>query len=1398
MLVSWKHTEADSDGVSGLLKFLIENVENDHKTLLKYNIDLIKAVTELWGPIIKIPFDILLNKLNSETGLKIADIILANNLAPWGDTMSDMKTFLKKLLSLLETQNYRLVARVLGKSLNFMKNNFEACLEKFEPIVTKKLKKLEANKSMYCLECVSEFYGSIIQDWFLVKFIYLIEKHTSEFRSLILKLFLKRTDRLRAISDFRNFEFKRLLRDTRSNVQTLCLDIILNTIDSFTADMLKCLPVQLSPVQTDGNDKSKAIMYKILVKVYNKYKSSGEKIEIVATCRSMLLLGLKENGAEIEEVVIDFWRGNDNIPNEIYSRFEYLLSDMYSPNSEKEYLGYFTMFLLTLIKDKEEFHENICDFKPSGLRWEPHRLSGNWKKQHSRTPMFASSSSTQTYLSRTFSYASNVEATQSLQFEPTVAREQHETATTQTESDDHLFARPEPVSSNKRYYTDTTKNKRSMALRQVEKKVENEETRIDSTKQRERGVKIYRKYRKGDLPDFEIKLSDLITPLEALTKKDGHLAGLVCLSVFRGLVEKNKTDEFANSVFRGINKLLAETTQFNPNVIETFLSIALNHRARFDSKLSPSLVCDASRSSGLLAVGSLLLEEYIINDVDYAAPAKKSCSHFDDESVTSCWVKLAELYREMNEWDVVSSIFLKKMNCSDKAVPAIESEAKGLWEDAKQLYFDAFTDDQSESRNDFYYESYFKCLAHLSDWDNLSNDISSIIKSSPADDVWNLLWDQDWNQQKLLSWYFTAEIRKSLQDSSVKSQLMANINSTLINADRIEYFKSNFAEDLSFLSIIENDFGYAKKYLNISVSNFLDNWNHINPLFVSLRANKLLQTRVAMDIDMFIKCINDIKENNYDSVLNGLFSYWNKTSFDRNDKIILSEKKSVYRHEFVSCLRTKLSILTNLEDYENARTKLSSARFNLDFNLVQTSLEQNNFYLARKILNRHNDRLNKAGENVDDLKLLLLDGKTDILKCKLSVVDESQKLDILIAAWYKFQKYTTNLWKSSDFMLFLSAKRHIFDMTQEIINLSSDDPSKINANNRRMLEEIVRFERFDLSKIEHYGVKNLLESVKFCEQELPNLMGDHHEEVNEALAGAYVKLANYSKDKSSRRFICYTLRSMYFGSSEGRQLFPCLLNLNDLATYSNIFIEESAYIPTWMFLDWIPQLLANVDSEKVTSLKKIISNIAENYPQSIMYAYRLSKEKYSFENSEAGKIGLNLIEQLNELLLSNPIIESLLKSLSFVNKPNKSLVYHIKKLINLTDNPEGFRAYSQKIVEEFYSDSTRRNSVDSLSGSIWKKSDFKRDFENLNPISESIKEDLQKLKCKISNNKVITSPDLGDFSPWLANFHATKLEADIEIPGQYTGGKRPLTRHHVKISSFSHNVIMFYRFSFCC
>lgn len=54
-----------------------------------------------------------------------------------------------------------------------------------------------------------------------------------------------------------------------------------------------------------------------------------------------------------------------------------------------------------------------------------------------------------------------------------------------------------------------------------------------------------------------------------------------------------------------------------------------------------------------LFIGALLIEEYLINAENFPFPSKRGISNENGENPH--WLKLAELYRELEEWDLVNS-----------------------------------------------------------------------------------------------------------------------------------------------------------------------------------------------------------------------------------------------------------------------------------------------------------------------------------------------------------------------------------------------------------------------------------------------------------------------------------------------------------------------------------------------------------------------------------------------------------------------------------------------------------------------------------------------------------------------------------------------------------------------
>ena len=78
----------------------------------------------------------------------------------------------------------------------------------------------------------------------------------------------------------------------------------------------------------------------------------------------------------------------------------------------------------------------------------------------------------------------------------------------------------------------------------------------------------------------------------------------------------------------------------------------------------------------------------------------------------------------------------------------------------------------------------------------------------------------------------------------------------------------------------------------------------------------------------------------------------------------------------------------------------------------------------------------------------------------------------------------------------------------------------------------------------------------------------------------------------------YLLRAMQHGSVEARQLFPRLLQLIDThAEIRDNFIKKSQFVPNWMFLQWLSQLVSVLDKPEGEAVLNILISVATDYPQ---------------------------------------------------------------------------------------------------------------------------------------------------------------------------------------------------------
>ncbi|XP_030758783.1 DNA-dependent protein kinase catalytic subunit-like [Sitophilus oryzae] len=1375
-------SDTESELATKVLEFLVEKLTNERQDAFKYNLDLIKLLVENWKGSFELPFDALSKKLDFddrrvEVGLHLISIFLVNNYLPF--KLSDLKIFWGKLLNILSktfASTFKPCAEVLGLILKYL----DAHGEDVTSLCTRLSKRIFAyednNKYVGCLECIAIHYPNVVNVDHLIKMFNQISHSNPQLQAGFLRVIHKRADQLGEYSDFKSEDWPRYLESQNPEVLLLSLEILLKTFHLLKGEIkiLKKIMKCVSKNLLNPDVIPRVRMYDIMIAVY----SNVDDEDINELCRETLLQGLSDPDIQVREKIRTYWCEQFSDSNKITEKFLQLVSKFYIPKAEEYFLGNVSYLLLNSLNE-EGYESELFDNPLQDCDFEEYKLQTNWRLQHkSVVPLFAQTlkSYSEDANEPTASNFGQLRATQAdLSFAPTqqVVWDNYISNVTSLtsslgENNDRAFLNPNAVKLSdkyklpkRRFIRDKSKISTDFANRAVKEQIRKTIKRTESVKERESRVTIYRSYRKGDLPDIQITLGSMIKPLQMLILHDGELSKQFFLVMFKVLMEKveGNNRDFVDTLFNKIKYIFDNSTQLNANLFATLLDISLMSKDKF--RLDPNSISTVCQQSGLISMGTLLLEEYLMDLDDCPSTSKRGVMVQDPETVH--WIKLAELYKELQEWDLIKTIFIEKTNCKEEVQKALLLESEKKWRNAQESYSKLLQTDPSPDRQDFYFESCFKCLAHLGEWDKFSREIQSVIPEGNQD-TWDVLWGRDWYQQKVLPWYITSQIKTALYTETSSTEFLTNINKSLANPEQSDYLKSKFAEELCILWIKQKDTDQAIQYQKSGLNNFLNDWQLLNPMFGTLRYNKILDLRSLVEIGRFLDVESKLADENGEENLNSLINYWRSTQGEYLPSIILSEAKLLYRRLFIEFLSNSVARLQS----EEAEQSLKETKIFLDVAFMNVAIEEENYYMTRKYARLY------TPDDSPDLKMIY--GNLFYLYTNLIRNNPNLKVEKLLEALKLFKCIQTD--ENSERTVASTVK--FFDISQKLSETLRESPD-IYPEVKDSLSEV--FVRQDLSPLEtaldQLKTLTLDEKRKWNNTEL--------EQVRKAL----VKLAYFvqNKDDQEYDFALYVLRAMRLGSKEARQLFPCILLKDSLAdNLSDVFIKETKQIPTWMFLGWIPQLLANVDSDKVTAISDLVLRIAETYPQAIMYSYRLSKENYTNTDNLLKKQVTQLINRLNDVLLNNPVIDKFLTALSKVSVPFLVYNYYLKKM-KLCTNIESIINIRDDLLK--YKLSSEANSKDSdyMQGSMYKKN-AKVFIDALQKINErqtlkQAKEILQKISFD-GQGKV--SLLLKDYCPWLANFSAARMNLELEIPGQYTGDKMPLVQHHIKIAGFRETV----------
>ncbi|CAF2644461.1 unnamed protein product [Rotaria sp. Silwood2] len=313
----------------------------------------------------------------------------------------------------------------------------------------------------------------------------------------------------------------------------------------------------------------------------------------------------------------------------------------------------------------------------------------------------------------------------------------------------------------RRFLKDTGKLHSYFARKQNEKKQKEKQFLNEIKLKQENQVEKYRTYRIGELPDIQIRFSDIIIPLQALAQYDDHIARLLYSNLFTSILtsleDKLLNDEYIeliDTIQHRFNVMLSQSEIFYPSFILSLFDIILSKSKQI--KISSQYISASAIASHLEPIGILTLECFIhlnqtneLNQLIHESVKKKFKSDPDVNKQlykdVDYWLELAKCYRSIINYDDVRGIFCQISSLKSLTLKAIEEESHSDFLSALNTYVtaleqypltdDTINDSVLELEHEFWTQSMLNCCNQLTTWTIMSKHI--FIANTTFDTLWS-------------------------------------------------------------------------------------------------------------------------------------------------------------------------------------------------------------------------------------------------------------------------------------------------------------------------------------------------------------------------------------------------------------------------------------------------------------------------------------------------------------------------------------------------------------------------------------------------------------------------------------------------------------------------------------
>ncbi|XP_031163630.2 DNA-dependent protein kinase catalytic subunit [Sander lucioperca] len=989
----------------------------------------------------------------------------------------------------------------------------------------------------------------------------------------------------------------------------------------------------------------------------------------------------------------------------------------------------------------------------------------------------------------------------------------------------------------RRFLKDQEKVSLTFAHREIQQQRQKKVDKADQRLRKEAQVTLYRNYRVGDFPDIQIPYSSLIAPLQALAQRDPILAKQLFSSLFAGILQemeklkaRGESGRIKEELRCSMNTFLSKSTLCFPPFIACVQDMCHQHKEL--QQLNPAHISSTCLMSLQQPSGILLLEEGLLHSGGQdQPPAKRSRGRKEIPPDTNKWIHLARLYRSLEDYDVVRGIFGGKVGTKSITCTALQAEANTDFAEAVKLYNEALNtehwsgDEPSESEKDFWEIAAMEAYNHLTEWKSLQYcSTVNIDENSPP----NLerMWSDPIYQEMYLQ-HMIRSMLKQLQQGETDQTLLTFIDKAMRVEERKKLLESHYSQELSLLYILQEDYDRAKYYTNYAMQLFMQNYSSVDTLLTQSRLTILQSVQALTEIQDFLLFI---KGEVSVSSLKRLIRLWTERYPDaKADPVNLWDDIITSRCFFLDKIKEKLRGHAPSDSMEvdgsedpvgDVDALVNDCKFNMKLHMADSAWKQNNFPVATKLLkelhkeaktnrgwllrwvhsfSRYNHRRSQAQGPVEQIHSML---KTIPLLEDLQADCRSATAKV-----FRYQK----ILQGTSFHILATAVSRSPSVLDTIEPEKAARIAKLSGaawpnENPKKVEVGLQLQALQL----------LCDASRKADEEIQSYTQDCVE--SSSIIETYMALANFcdkrlreeeQSDTESQFPDLYTLpvkvvenmlKALKINSEEARLKFPRLLQIIELypSETLDLMTKEMMSVPCWMLIGWISQMVALLDKPEAVAMQHCIGQIAECYPQALVYALMISSESYQFEDSATGHQQQECVNRLRSMLDKGGAVKNFVDALQQLTNPEMLFKDWWDCVKNELEKPSFDKKRMGAMFDEMHSSLGDRNTgshgvfrtkfikkfakdVEKLLGSKGSKLFEKR-------TEKSFVRQVDDLAASMRGWIKEEPGNLKEYSPWLSGFKADTFSNELEVPGQYDGRSKPLPEYHAKITGFDERV----------